>query len=116
MTETTLMKALKALAHPTRFRMVQEIAAGGEMSCGQLGARFRLAQPTVSHHLKMLADAGVVRVRQEAQHRWLTVDRALIEGVLGTLPSLLAPARPGRRPAGKPAEGAPARRRRRPAS
>jgi len=35
-----IVRALKALADPTRFRMVQEIAAAGELSCGQLTERF----------------------------------------------------------------------------
>jgi len=87
------MRALKALAHPTRFRMVQEIAAAGELSCGQLGDRFHLSQPTVSHHLKILADAQVIRVRREAQHGMLSVDRVRISQLLGALPELLAPAR-----------------------
>ena len=87
------MRALKALAHPTRFRMVQEIAAAGELSCGQLGERFHLSQPTVSHHLKILADAQVIRVRRAAQHGMLSVDRARIGQLLGALPELLAPAK-----------------------
>jgi len=97
------MRALKALAHPTRFRMVQEIAAAGELSCGQLGDRFHLSQPTVSHHLKILADAQVIRVRREAQHGMLSVDRGRISQLLGALPELLAPGK------GKGKRGARAR-------
>ena len=96
MTDLALMRALKALAHPTRFRMVQEIAAAGELSCGQLGERFHLSQPTVSHHLKLLADAEVIHVRREAQHGMLSVDRARLQQLLGALPELLAPARASR--------------------
>jgi len=105
MTDATLVKALKALAHPTRFRMVQEIAASGELSCGQLGERFHLAQPTISHHLKLLADSGVVNLRKEAQHHFITVNREMIQGVLGTLPERLSPpaARAVRKAAVKPA-------------
>jgi len=94
MTDVALIRALKALAHPVRFRMVQEIAAAGELSCGQLGERFKLAQPTVSHHLKLLADAQVIRVRREAQHGLLSVDRGRLAQLLGALPETLAPARP----------------------
>ena len=107
MTDATLLRALKALAHPTRFRMVQEIAAAGELSCGQLGDRFHLAQPTISHHLKLLSDSGVVNIRKEAQHHFITIDREMIDGVLGTLPERLSPA--GARAARKAA--APGRRR-----
>ena len=97
-TDTALFRALKALAHPTRFRMVQEIAAAGELTCGGLGERFRVAQPTVSHHLKLLVDAGVVHQRREGQQHLLSVDRACLERLLGELPDTLAPARGRRRP------------------
>jgi len=92
MTDQDLVKALKAIAHPARFQMVQEVAAAGELSCGQLGDRFHLAQPTISHHLKLLADAGVFLVRKDGQHNFLTVNRVVVRGLLGSLPGRLAPA------------------------
>jgi phospholipase/carboxylesterase len=91
MTDATLMRALKALAHATRFRMVQEIAAAGELSCGRLGERFPLSQPTISHHLKLLTDAGVIVARRDGQHAILSVDREVIDGLLGSLPERLVP-------------------------
>ena len=60
MKEAQAVRVLRALADERRFRMVQTIAAAGELSCGELGAHFDLAQPTVSHHLKVLRDAGLV--------------------------------------------------------
>ena len=104
--DAPLLKALKALAHPTRFRMVQEIAAAGELSCGQLGERFHLAQPTISHHLKLLADSGVVNLRKEAQHHFITVNREMIQGVLGYAPRAALPAGGARRPEGRRQAGA----------
>jgi|tagenome__1003787_1003787.scaffolds.fasta_scaffold16776274_1 ArsR family transcriptional regulator len=97
MTDTALLRLLKALAHPIRFRMVQEIAAGSEMSCGQIGERFDLAQPTISHHLKILHDAGVLAIRREAQHAFVSVNRPLVDAALGKLPDRLTPPRRGRR-------------------
>jgi ArsR family transcriptional regulator, arsenate/arsenite/antimonite-responsive transcriptional repressor len=111
MTDKALMKALKALAHPTRFRMVQEIAAAGELSCGELGERFPLSQPTVSHHLKLLTESGVLAMRREAQHGILSVDRRVLQELLGTLPTQLALGRAG---AGRRSRRAAAPRRARP--
>jgi DNA-binding transcriptional ArsR family regulator len=93
-TDQALVKALKALAHPTRFRMVQEIAAAGELSCGRLGERFPLAQPTMSHHQKLLSECGLLVIRREGQHAFLSVDRAVLAEVLGSLPQRLAPGSP----------------------
>jgi DNA-binding transcriptional ArsR family regulator len=79
MTEDQLIRVLKALGEPKRFRMVREIADAGELNCGQLGEKFPLSQPAVSHHLKILTDAGVLRVRVEAQHRYVSVAQDVLE-------------------------------------
>jgi ArsR family transcriptional regulator len=89
MNDAQLVRVLKALADPKRFKMVQEIAAKGEVSCGRLGERFSLSQPTISHHLKLLSDAGIVIFRREAQQHLLAVDSALLNEVAALLPAKL---------------------------
>ena len=84
-----IVRALRALADPTRFRMVQEIAAAGELSCGQLAERFDLSQPTVSHHLKLLADAGVLVRRSEGKHHYTSVDKKLVARIVALVPARL---------------------------
>jgi ArsR family transcriptional regulator len=53
---------LKALADPVRLRLVSLIAAheGGEACVCDLTGAFDLSQPTISHHLKVLHEAGLV--------------------------------------------------------
>ncbi|MHB8419662.1 MAG: ArsR/SmtB family transcription factor [Myxococcales bacterium] len=93
--EPELVGILGALGDSRRFRMVQELAAAaGELSCGELGARFDLAQPTVSHHLKILVDAGLVEARQAGQHHFLSVNRDLLRRLATLLPEQLAAAPP----------------------
>lgn len=57
-----LARPLKALADPTRLRLLSIIAAheGAEACVCDLTEPVGLSQPTVSHHLKVLADAGLV--------------------------------------------------------
>jgi ArsR family transcriptional regulator len=81
-----LIRALKALADPTRFRMVQEIAAAGELSCGEVAERFDVSQPTISHHLKILLDARLLVQRTEGKHHYTSVDRALLGRLVAALP------------------------------
>lgn len=88
-----LVLVFKALGDAHRFRMVRELAVAGELSCGQVAERFPLAQATISHHLKLLADAGLVIVRPEAKHHFFSVNRALLTRVLKLLPARLTPAR-----------------------
>jgi ArsR family transcriptional regulator len=84
-----LIRALKALADPTRFRMVQEIAQAGELSCGEVAARFDVSQPTISHHLKILLDAGLLLQRTEGKHHYTSVNRVLVASLVAVLPKRL---------------------------
>src|SRR4249920_2131876 len=86
MDETILIRALKALADKKRLRMARGIAGAGELSCGQVTAHFHLSQPTISHHLKILADAGVITVREAGQHRFISVNSDLINEIAAVLP------------------------------
>jgi ArsR family transcriptional regulator len=56
-----LARTLKALADPTRLRLVSMVAAhdGGEACVCDLTEPLGLTQPTISHHLKILVEAGI---------------------------------------------------------
>src|SRR5437868_4621915 len=56
----TLATRFKALADPTRVAIVNRLAAAEEVCVCDLNAAFDLSQPTISHHLKLLRDAGLV--------------------------------------------------------
>jgi ArsR family transcriptional regulator len=95
--DRALVRALRALGDPTRFRMVQEVAAGGELCCGQVAERFDVTQPTISHHLKVLFAAGVLSVRNQGKHRYISVNQPLLFSLANLLPSRLMPAPQGPR-------------------
>ncbi|PEN13276.1 transcriptional regulator [Longibacter salinarum] len=58
----------KALANPVRLRMVEMIySGGGEICVCEFTEHFDLSQPTISHHLKVLRDAGLIRSRRDGQ-------------------------------------------------
>jgi ArsR family transcriptional regulator len=76
-----LVPLLKALADPVRLRLMSLVAshAGGEACVCDLSAGFELSQPTISHHLKVLHDAGLLErtkrgvwVYYRARHEVLT--------------------------------------------
>lgn len=56
---------LKALAHPVRLRMVEMIRERGEVCACEFEGHFDLTQPTLSHHLKTLREAGLVTSRRD---------------------------------------------------
>ncbi|MET8052853.1 metalloregulator ArsR/SmtB family transcription factor [Streptosporangium sp. NPDC005286] len=59
----------EVLAEPRR-REILDLLRTGERPVGDLVERLALTQPTVSKHLRILREAGLVEVRQEAQRRW----------------------------------------------
>jgi ArsR family transcriptional regulator len=67
MDEHDLVRISKALADPTRLNIFRRIAADGELCCGDVARCFRVSSATVSHHLKVLADAGLIETRREGQ-------------------------------------------------
>ena len=85
-----LARELKAIAHPARLRLISIIAAsnGQEACVCDLTEALDIGQPTVSHHLKVLTDAGFVTRSKRAN--W--VYYALVPGSLGALARLLTDA------------------------
>jgi DNA-binding transcriptional ArsR family regulator len=63
------MSAYAALAEPSRRRIL-DVLRGGERSVTDLVSRLDLSQPSVSKHLKVLREAGLVGVRPEGKLRW----------------------------------------------
>jgi ubiquinone/menaquinone biosynthesis C-methylase UbiE/DNA-binding transcriptional ArsR family regulator len=59
-----LVETLKALADPLRLRILA-VLGQEELAVGELAEALAISQPRVSHHLRMLREAGLVRVRRE---------------------------------------------------
>ena len=62
-----LVRVSKALADPARLRIYQAISAKREVFCGELVKREGLTPGTVSHHLRVLAEAQLIECRREGQ-------------------------------------------------
>ena len=78
---------LKALADPTRLRLVSMVAAraGGEACVCDLIDPLGLTQPTISHHLKILVDAGIFT--RDKRGKWAYY--ALVPGALDAVSAVL---------------------------
>jgi ArsR family transcriptional regulator, arsenate/arsenite/antimonite-responsive transcriptional repressor len=83
-----LARLLKALADPTRLRLVSMVAAheGGEACVCELTEPLGLTQPTISHHLKILVDAGIFT----RDKRGVWVYYALIPSAMNSLSAVLS--------------------------
>jgi ArsR family transcriptional regulator len=84
---TGLAQVFGALADPTRLRLLSLIAASGEVCACELLAPLGRSQPTVSHHTKVLADAGLITGEKRGRWVWWSVVPERIAEVRGALAS-----------------------------
>ncbi len=82
-----LASRLKALADPTRLKLVSLIAcaADGEVCACDLPGLLDRSQPTVSHHLKLLVEAGLVDREKRGKWAWFSLRPGALDGVLAAL-------------------------------
>ena len=98
MTNSDLSHQIKALGDPTRLRIVEQLPALDsppcERSCrsgynvSQLAEKLDIPQPTVSHHLKALYLAGIVKKQKLCRDRYYWVDQTTIKALLAELKTL----------------------------
>jgi len=77
---TATAELFKALADPARVRIINMIAASREPVCAcNLNDPVGLSQPTVSHHLKKLVDAGLLEREQRGKWAYFSLKRDAVE-------------------------------------
>ena len=80
-----LAAVLKALADPVRIRLVSLIASAGEACACDLPELVGKSQPTVSHHLRQLVDAGILEREQRGKWAWFTLSEARLQEICAVL-------------------------------
>lgn len=96
------ISTFRALAEPVRLDMLREIASVSEMPCTVLQEHTGLAKSTVSYHIKILNEAGLISVRQQGRRFFYTADR---EAFRSRLPGFLGRVGVPRRPRVAPDPG-----------
>lgn len=72
--QTELATLAKALGHPARIAILQELLSKSNCQCGELVTSIGLAQPTVSQHLKELKQAGLIKGSVEGTRTCYCID------------------------------------------
>lgn len=83
-----LSAGLAALSHPARIRILQSLADGGACCCKDVVGNFDLAQSTVSQHLKVLVDAGLLHQRAQAQKTIYEIDTEAVSQLAASVARL----------------------------
>ncbi|MBS1717474.1 MAG: helix-turn-helix transcriptional regulator [Armatimonadetes bacterium] len=96
-TDDQLLKVLRALSEPKRLEILERLkeyrcVCGGEeceATCAQILETMSISQPTFSHHLSELVDAGLVTLRYEGRYAYLKFNPRSLQEAMGVLQSLL---------------------------
>ena len=79
-----LERVFAALAHASRRHILGVLKArGGRVKAGDIARRFACSWPTTTRHLRLLEDAGLVRVEQAGRERWYVLEAKRLRRVAG---------------------------------
>jgi len=78
----------KAIGDETR-RKILAILGNGSATAGDIASKFKISQPTVSNHLKILKEAGLITERKVAQNRIYSLNKATLKKVISSLEEII---------------------------
>jgi ArsR family transcriptional regulator, arsenate/arsenite/antimonite-responsive transcriptional repressor len=79
-----LSKTFNALADPSRQKIIA-LLKKSDLAAGEIGTNFNFTAPTLSHHLAVLKDAGLVSVRRDGQMQIYSLNLSVFEEVAESL-------------------------------
>ena len=77
-------KMLKAISEPKRLRIVDMLSCGELCACVILEA-FHITQPTLSHDMRVLTEAGIVNSRREGKNIYYSLNKDALDEMISTL-------------------------------
>ena len=79
MNKTDVVLICKALSDSNRLEIVQVLSEGEKCGC-RLLEKFEITQPTLSHHMKILVESGLVNDRKEGKWHYYSLNTGTLEG------------------------------------
>ncbi len=76
-----MYKIFEALSDPSRIKIV-ELLRKGDMTAGEISDHFSFSKPTLSHHLNVLKNAGIIASRREGQNIIYSLDTTVFEDII----------------------------------
>ena len=72
----------KALNDPIRRKILEMLKKKGDMSAGEIAGQFDISKPSISHHLDLLKQAGLVEVMREGQFLYYSLNTTIIDELM----------------------------------
>lgn len=85
--DNELTRSMQALADPTR-RAILGLLNDGDLTAGEIAARFQISAPSISHHLSVLKGAGLILARRSGQNIIYRLNATVAQEVLQQLMAL----------------------------
>jgi DNA-binding transcriptional ArsR family regulator len=86
---------LRALAHPVRLGMMRRLAEAPDTCACEFTEMFAVSQPTISQHLKVLREAGLVRTRRQGTQICYSIEPDALGALAATIDALRRGPLPG---------------------
>lgn len=83
-----LIEVLSVLSESVRFKILSLISSKGELTAKDILSEFDFTQPTLSHHMSCLTEAGLVNVERRGRFAYYSVNKDTIDHVLSGIESL----------------------------
>jgi ArsR family transcriptional regulator len=80
-------KVLKAISEPKRLRIVDMLSCGELCAC-EILEEFHITQPTLSHDMKLLVEAGIVKDRREGKNIYYSLNQDILQNLQETLQNM----------------------------
>lgn len=84
-----LATTMAALSHPARIEILRHLAGADACCCRDVVEKFDLAQSTVSQHLKILVEAGLVKFSPDRRRSRYEIDRSALAGLSTSVAALV---------------------------
>jgi ArsR family transcriptional regulator len=69
-----LVRMFRALGDPARQKMLMLLESGGELCVSEIARSFAMTQPSISHHLRILKEAGLVTASKRGKEVYYAID------------------------------------------
>lgn len=86
----SLADRLRAIAHPARLAILQQVALSDDCICTDLSQRLHLAQATISQHLKVLKSAGIIKGTIDGNAVCYCIDHEILQIFKGDFLSMVS--------------------------
>ena len=100
-----MVRVFRALGDPARQKILGLLEGAGELCVTDVAGEFAMAQPSVSHHLRILKEAGLVAAEKRGKEVFYRINAVALRKCCGLFFSKFECCRPLLRPAAAKAEG-----------